>query len=241
MSDPVPLISFEMLATAAFHGEHVAARRLAARTHVDEATALHQVLTQAAGPAGLTALLADRAQARQQDADRRAARVAQQAARRQHLRAKKAPPADGWRGWFDGSAHPNPGRIGIGALLCGPAGERIEISRRAGYGNSGEAEYLALGALLEAAAHAGARDLLLHGDSQVVINDVNLDAHKVAAGGGAKGLDAHRARVRELMALLGTVTVKWVPRHRNGDADRLSQRAIAMSPPDADEDTGDSA
>lgn len=239
MSDTVPSISFEMLATAAFHGERVAARRLAARTHVDEHCALHQVLTQASGPAGLPALLAARTQARQLDADRRTARRAQQALRLQQRQQKTAPPHAGWRGWFDGSAHPNPGRIGIGALLCGPAGERIEISRRAGYGNSGEAEYLALGALLEAAAQVGARDLLLHGDSQVVINDVMLDARAVAAGGGARGLEAHRARVRELMAPLGTVTLKWVPRHRNGDADRLSQQAIALSPADADADPGD--
>jgi ribonuclease HI len=233
MSDTV---AFETLATAAFHGERVAARRLAARTQLDEATALHQIMTLAAGPGGLTVLLADRARARQLDADRRTARRAQQALQRQQRQQNKAPPATGWRGWFDGSAHPNPGRIGIGALLCGPAGERIEISRRAGYGNSGEAEYLALGALLEAAAQAGARDLLLHGDSQVVINDVNLAA-RTAAAAGAAGLAAHRARVLELMAPLGTVTLKWVPRHRNGDADRLSQQAIALAPAEAD-DTG---
>lgn len=236
MRDPV---SFDTLATAAFHGERVAARRLAARAQLDEAAALHQVLTQAAGAAGLTALLADRARARQLDADRRAARRAQQALQLKQRQANKAPPEDGWRGWFDGSAHPNPGRIGIGALLCGPAGERIEISRRAGYGNSGEAEYLALGALLDAAVQAGARDLLLHGDSQVVIDDVNRAARTAAAGGGATGLEAHRARVLALMGVLGTVTLRWVPRHRNGDADRLSQRAIELSPPD--EDDGDCA
>jgi len=233
-------VTFETLATAAFHGERVAARRLAARAQLDEATALRQVMTQAAGPGGLTTLLADRARARQVDADRRAARRAQQALQRQQHQQNKAPPATGWRGWFDGSAHPNPGRIGIGALLCGPAGERIEISRRAGYGNSGEAEYLALGALLEAAAQAGARDLLLHGDSQVVINDVNLAA-RTAALAGAAGLAAHRARVLELMAPLGTVTLKWVPRHRNGDADRLSQQAIALAPAEADDTGADGA
>lgn len=232
MSEPV---SFETLATAAFHGERVSARRLAARAQLDEAVALHRVLTQAAGAAGLPALLADREKARALDAERRAARHARRALQHRQRQENRAPPAQGWRGWFDGSAHPNPGRIGIGALLCGPAGERIEISRRAGYGNSGEAEYLALGALLEAAAQAGARDLLLHGDSQVVINDVNLDGRTVAEGGGAKGLEAHRARVQALMTPLGTVTLKWVPRHRNGDADRLSQQAIASAPADEPE------
>ncbi|MET0319119.1 MAG: ribonuclease HI family protein, partial [Duganella sp.] len=164
---------------------------------------------------------------RQRDADRHAARQHARASALAARQARMAPPTQGWRGWFDGSAHPNPGAIGIGALLCGPDGERLEISRRAGYGSSSEAEYLALTALLEAAVQAGARDPLLHGDSQVVIDDVNLDDKAIAAGRGASGLAAHRARVVELLAPLGAARVTWVPRHRNGDADALSQRAIA--------------
>mgnify|MGYP001027870010 CR=1 FL=1 len=220
---------FETLATAAFHGERVAARRLATRAHFTEVQALHQILTLAAdqgGLADLAALLAVRAQARQLDEDRRAARRAQQADQLAQRRAQRAPPQDRWRGWFDGSAHPNPGRIGIGALLCGPGGERIEISRRAGHGNSGEAEYLALTALLEAAVDAGAHDLLLYGDSQVVVNDVNAGGEAT----GAIGLEEHRSRVLALMGKVSTSRLHWVPRHRNGDADRLSQQAIEQSP-----------
>ena len=217
---------FEELATAAYKGERVAARRLAVRMRLTEADALRQVLTGVAGLAGLPGLLDERAQARLRDESLRAART-QEKARLQALReARMRPPSDGWRGWFDGSAHPNPGQIGIGALLCGPAGERLEISRRAGYGNSGEAEYLALTALLEAAARSGATRLVVYGDSQVVVNDVNLSAQAVAAGRGAKGLEAHRARVMDLLEPLGDVSLRWVPRHRNGDADRLSQQAI---------------
>jgi ribonuclease HI len=127
-----------------------------------------------------------------------------------------------WHAWFDGSAHPNPGRIGIGALLAGPAGERLEISRRAGHGSSGDAEYLALIALLEAAVSLKVPELLVVGDSQVVVQDVLL-----RAGDSAKGLEQHHARVTELLAQLALVHVRWVPRHRNGAADRLSQQAMA--------------
>jgi len=219
-------IGFEELATAAYKGERVAARRLAARMRLTEADALRQVLTGVAGLAGLTRLLDDRAQARSRDESLRAART-QEKARQEALRkARLQPAADAWRGWFDGSAHPNPGQIGIGALLCGPAGERLEISRRAGHGNSGEAEYLALTALLEAAVRLGAKDLVVYGDSRVVVDDVNLSAQAVAAGRGAKGLEALRVRVMELLEPLGVVSLRWVPRHRNGDADRLSQLAI---------------
>ncbi|RZT10895.1 ribonuclease HI [Duganella sp. CF402] len=212
---------FDTLATAAFKGERVAARRLVARMQLSEAQALLQVLTLAAGAAGLAQLLAEREQLRMRDEERRLARQAHAAHKLALRKASLQPSAAAWRGWFDGSAHPNPGQIGIGALLCGPDGQRVEISRRAGHGNSSEAEYLALTALLEAAVEMGATGLAVCGDSQVVVNDVNLGAVR-----GAKGVEEHRARVVELMAKLGGVQLRWVPRHRNGDADRLSQQAI---------------
>lgn len=221
--------AFEVLATAAYKGERVAARRLASRTKMTEADALQQVLTLAAGAQGLPALLAGREQLRLRDDARRLAKAEEKSQQLALRKARMQPDAGAWRGWFDGSAHPNPGQIGIGALLCGPDGERIEISRRAGHGNSGEAEYLALAALLHAAGQTGATGLVVYGDSQVVINDVNLSAQSIAAGRGAKGLEAHRARIVELMAGLGHVSLRWVPRHRNGDADRLSQQAIDKS------------
>ena len=138
------------------------------------------------------------------------------------LARRPVPPSPAaWRGWFDGSATPNPGRIGIGALLLGPAGERVEISRRAGDGTSGDAEYLALIALLESAVGLGITALAVYGDSQVVVQDVLM-----AGVPGAKGLEEHRARALGLMAQVGAVALRWLPRHRNGEADLLSQRAL---------------
>jgi ribonuclease HI len=215
---------FDTLATAAFKGERVAARRLAARMQLSEAQALLQVLTLAAGALVLAHLLAEREALRLRDEERRQSRQAASAHKLALRKAGMQPSAATWRGWFDGSAHPNPGRIGIGALLCGPDGQRVEISRRAGYGNSSEAEYLALTALLEAARDHGAHGLIINGDSQVVVNDVNLGAAR-----GAKGLEEHRARVVSLMAALGDVQLRWLPRHRNSDADRLSQQAIGQA------------
>jgi len=148
--------------------------------------------------------------------------IKQERARAEKLARQPAPASPAaWRAWFDGSAHPNPGRIGIGVLLSGPAGERVEISRRAGLGSSGDAEYLALIAALEKAVELGVPELLLYGDSQVVVQDVLLSPQA-----GAKALEEHRARVGQLMAALAHVHVRWVPRHKNGDADRLSQQAI---------------
>lgn len=138
------------------------------------------------------------------------------------LARRAVPPAPGqWQAWFDGSATPNPGRIGIGALLLGPDGERIEISRRAGEGSSADAEYLALIGLLEEAAARGLAPLAVYGDSQVVVHDMLLPA-----GAAAVSLAHHRAVATALLVRIGEVALRWVPRHRNGDADRLSQRAL---------------
>lgn len=179
--------------------------------------------------AGVHSLLAARSKLKQEDAERREAKAAARAQKLAGRQARLAPQAGVWQAWFDGSAHPNPGRLGIGALLLGPEGQRVEISRRAGHGNSGEAEYLALEALLEAAVAARPPLLAIYGDSQVVIGDVATGS-AARPGAGAKGLEAHRERVLGLLAKLGAtgdVTLQWVPRHRNGEADRLSQQAIA--------------
>ncbi|PWF43414.1 ribonuclease HI family protein, partial [Massilia glaciei] len=157
------------------------------------------------------------------DAARKAARAALRASAEQARQARHAGEPTAWRGWFDGSAHPNPGRCGIGALLRGPDGEQIEIARSAGFGNSGEAEYLALIALLRAAVAAGAHPLTVYGDSQVVIGDL-----RAPQGAGAAGLQRHRAQALGLIAQLPGLALRWVPRHRNLDADALSQRGATM-------------
>jgi ribonuclease HI len=213
---------FDQLVAAAYQTERVAGRRLAKRAGIDEARALRLTLEQAAGAQGLAQLLAARAQARQADALRRSQKAEQKA----QQRARKSTPGPGaataWRAWFDGSAHPNPGRIGIGALLAGPGGEQVEISRRAGHGNSGQAEYRALIALLEAAVALRPAELLVYGDSQVVIDDVNRRGARPASG-----LEGERGRVDALIAQLGKVSLRWIPRHKNGAADRLSQQGAA--------------
>lgn len=208
------------LEQAAYRRELSASRRLAQRTGITHEQALRTTLEQQAGAAGLTRLIAERralAQAAEQrSADRRATRAAQEKQRKsRHLAG-----TDTWNAWFDGSARPNPGRCTIGAVLHGPAGQVVEISQLAGYGNSGDAEYRALIALLEAAVMHGPERLTIRGDSQVVIDDVNGPEHTAAPT-----LLPYRHAVHALMARLPDVTLCWVPRHRNLQADALSQRA----------------
>ncbi|MDB5948519.1 MAG: hypothetical protein JWR65_374 [Massilia sp.] len=208
---------FARLLSAAFNSELRASRRLASRTGCSPEAALRATLLASAGidaradivDSSLAGVLAARDALRLADAARAGA-VA---------RLQTGQPA-AWRGWFDGSAHPNPGECGIGGLLKGPGGEHVEISRAAGYGNSSEAEYRALIALLEAAIDCGAHGLIVYGDSKVVIDDINGPF----AGAVVSLLDC-RAQALALMARLPEVSVRWIARHKNGEADALSQRA----------------
>ena len=237
--DSEPQQQFEQAAQLqqlAYKTERAEAARLAARQQIAPEQALRQVLTLAAGKAGLEQLLAARQASQQQALLRqqdRSAAVAQRQSRSRNAAGSRPVAAHGqlWQGWFDGSAVPNPGRIGIGALLRGPEGVCISISQPAGYGNSSEAEYLALTALLQAAVQAGVTQLDIHGDSQVVVNDVNLTPQAIAAGRGAAGLSAHRLQVCALMAQIGRVELRWLPRHRNAAADQLAQQALKLRLP----------
>jgi len=127
-----------------------------------------------------------------------------------------------WRGWFDGATEPvNPGPSGIGALLTGPEGQRIEISRAIGIGTNNEAEYRALIALLETAVEHGVGSLIVHGDSQLVINQVAGDWSV-----GAPRLVPWYRQARRLVKRIGQVDWRWIPREQNRAADRLSHAAL---------------
>jgi len=208
----------QTLQAAAFKTELSAARQLAARTGLPELEALQQVLTRSAGVAGLARLLAER-QAGRDHAELQAARRHASAAAARNRGA--GPGASAWRAWFDGSARPNPGRCGLGAVLEGPAGQLVELSLDSGYGNSSEAEYRALSAVLRAAIEHGATDLVVLGDSRVVIDDVN--APDCAS---APALRPLRAEALALLAQLPQARLRWIPRHKNARADALSQRAV---------------
>ena len=214
----------------AYKAERAASRRLAQSAGLSADEALRRTLERAAGTGGLAALVALRtgmlAAKAEREAARAAARFAQQAAAAARRAVRHVTRPTAWHAWFDGSARPNPGRCGIGALLEGPDGIRVELAQPAGHGNSSEAEYRALIALLEAAVAHNARDLTIHGDSRVVIDDVNgPDLY------AAPALAAYRARVQALLAHLPDARLCWVPRHRNAAADALSQRAFATLSP----------
>jgi ribonuclease HI len=213
------MTAYADLLAIAYKAERSASRKLAERGALPLEETLRSVLEARAGGAGLAALVAERTAMLAASAARTAARQAEKSHALSLRKARHDGPASGWRAWFDGSAHPNPGRCGIGGVVLAPSGMRIELSQGAGFGNSSEAEYRALIALLEAARDAGARCLTVYGDSQVVIND--LAASEAASAPALRELRAAAA----LLIASQAVTLRWIPRHKNGAADALSQQA----------------
>lgn len=130
-----------------------------------------------------------------------------------------------WHAWFDGATkHTNPGIRGIGAVLKGPAGEIVEIAQEIGEGTNNEAEYCALMAVLDAAVDAGVQDLVVYGDSQLVIKQVNGEWLI-----NAQALVPLCKTVIELKAQIPKVSLRWIPRQENSAADALSKRAIGVA------------
>lgn len=121
---------------------------------------------------------------------------------------------------------PNPGKIGIGVVLIAPDGQCSEKSQLLNVcGCNNEAELQALCAALEMAFAAGARKLLLRGDSDVAIRYVRgPDSTQIAR------LSLLVAKARDSLRSFDEVQLVWIPRHRNGAADRLSRQALGLPP-----------
>ncbi len=131
-----------------------------------------------------------------------------------------------WTGWCDGCALPNPGRMAVGGVLCGPDGSRREISRATGRtGCNNEAEILALQDLLEFALECGVRRLLVFSDSDLVVRVVPDPASREA-----RRLAAHFAEVRKRVLCFEQFELRWLPQHRNREADELSRQAFGLPP-----------
>ncbi|MDO9385053.1 MAG: ribonuclease HI family protein [Hyphomicrobiaceae bacterium] len=131
-----------------------------------------------------------------------------------------------WTIHCDGSAVPNPGRMGLGALLVSPDGSRHALSVATDLrGCNNEAEARALMLALRDAQARGAASLNIYSDSSVLVAQL---------GPGRAAPILRLADVyAEAKALLGTfahVSLRWVPRHRNGDADALARAALGLPP-----------
>jgi ribonuclease HI len=114
--------------------------------------------------------------------------------------------------------------MGLGILLLAPDGTRTEHSSiAAGTGCNNEAELHALCAALDLAFAAGARELLLRGDSDVALRYV-----RGPDSTGIARLLVLIESARDRLRRFDEVQLLWIPRHRNREADRLSRQALGL-------------
>lgn len=123
--------------------------------------------------------------------------------------------------YIDGAARGNPGRAGIGVVLCEDTGEPLkEISEHIGETTNNVAEYRALIRGLEEARALGA-------DVVEVFTDSELLARQI---GGAYAVHAPHLlplyrRARALLGLFRHASVQHIPRSHNRLADQLAKAA----------------
>jgi ribonuclease HI len=130
-----------------------------------------------------------------------------------------------WHIHCDGTALPNPGRIGIGAVLRAPDGSRHELSEAPGLnGCNNEAEALALIAALKRAKVLGARVLCIRCDSIVLVEQTTgATRTKIAR------LATLFEECRTLLNAFDSVDFRWTSRQRNQEADTLARNALGLA------------
>jgi len=144
-----------------------------------------------------------------------------------HL-SPKSIPADQlyWHIACDGSAQPNPGKMGLGAELRAPDGRVFRLSCTApGHGCNNEAEIRALIAALQLARSEHAQQLRIQSDSSILIEQLAQ-----ATSAPLARLDALIEEARALSAEFESIQWVWVPRHRNAEADTLARAALGLKP-----------
>jgi ribonuclease HI len=130
-----------------------------------------------------------------------------------------------WQIHCDGTALPNPGRIGIGAVLRAPDGTRHELSEAPGLnGCNNEAEALALIVALKRAKTLGAHALCIRCDSIVLVEQTT---------GTTRTKIARLAKLfeecRSLLAAFDTIDFRWTSRQLNQEADALARSALGLA------------
>ena len=108
--------------------------------------------------------------------------------------------------YFDGGCKPNPGQMEIAVVARGVTYHRADC----GHGTSNDAEWLALIYALEVALAIGARDVVMLGDSALVVSQ---------ATGTAKcrndDLRAHRTAFLTLKPQFDGIRIRRIGRNQN--------------------------
>lgn len=131
-----------------------------------------------------------------------------------------------FKGYFDGSSAPtNPGNMGAGALIKDNRNNVIaSYSRKMGWGTNNMAEWLALLALLNLAIEHKIDNLIVYGDSALVINQAR-GKYRVKS----PRLKEYKNKEVVLKRQIKCLVYSWIPRKMNHEADKLSTACFKQS------------
>jgi ribonuclease HI len=122
----------------------------------------------------------------------------------------------------DGAARGNPGPSAIGAVLKDENGKTLgRISRTIGTTTNNQAEYRAIIAALERAISAGARQVTIKSDSELVVRQIN-GRYKIKN----TTLRPLYQQVVRLASSLESFSITSIPREQNAEADAQANRAL---------------
>lgn len=143
-----------------------------------------------------------------------------------HHAKHPVPVTEPWLIQCDGSAMPNPGRMGLGAVLLSPEGQRHTLSLAThATGCNNEAELRALMAALRELQSHQAKVLLVRTDSSILVEQLgHTNARPIPR------LSALFDEARALLESFDEVRWQWIPQHRNGEADALARSALGLPP-----------
>jgi ribonuclease HI len=131
-----------------------------------------------------------------------------------------------WIVFCDGSASPNPGRMGLGAVLMEPDGTRHLLSQAThSSGCNNEAELLALMLALRELRARGATTVLAYSDNSILVEQLGCANTKPVSRLATKFQEA-----RALLSLFDHADLRWIPRRRNSEADELARAALGLAP-----------
>ncbi|MBA4109631.1 MAG: ribonuclease H [Leptothrix sp. (in: Bacteria)] len=134
------------------------------------------------------------------------------------------PAPDHWTVHVDGSAVPNPGRMGLGVVMTDPGGQHYTLSQAThATGCNNEAELRALMAALEALKLRGVNKLCAYSDNSVLVEQLT-DARSKPIARLAAMFDEARA----MLSSFEQAQLRWIPRHRNAQADALAREAMGL-------------
>lgn len=131
---------------------------------------------------------------------------------------------DLWTAYIDASALPNPGRMALGAVITAPDGTRQLLSQACpDQGCNNEAELRALMAVLQTLLGLQARRLAIFTDSSVLVEQLAPSPRPTRP---IVRLADLFDQARAMLAEFEHVQLRWIPRHRNTEADALARAAL---------------